>query len=79
MAYEPRTTTPPEIDTESGAGGAARMAGRGLLWVAIAVALLAMVVGVLLLGPFGLAIAVPALLIIWLAAASSSGGPAAGA
>jgi len=37
------------------------------------------VIGVVLLGPFGLAIAVPALLIILLAAASSTGGPAAGA
>jgi hypothetical protein len=79
MAYEPRTTTPPEVDTESGASHAARTAGRGLLWVVIAVAILAVVVGVVLLGPFGLAIAVPALLIIWFAAASSTGGPAAGA
>lgn len=79
MAYEPRTTAPPEVDTESGVGQAARTAGRGLLWVVIAVAVLAVIIGVVLLGPFGLAIAVPALLIIWFAAAASTGGPAAGA
>ncbi|HEY0387260.1 MAG TPA: hypothetical protein VGC71_02350 [Gaiellales bacterium] len=79
MAYEPRTTAPPEVDNESGASRAARTTGRALLWVVIAVAILAVLIGVVLLGPFGLAIAVPALLIIWFAAAASTGGPAAGA
>ena len=79
MAYEPRTNTPPEVETESGASRTARTAGRGLLWIVIGLAILVLVVGVMLLGPFGIASAVPALLIIWFAAASTSGGPAAGA
>jgi hypothetical protein len=79
MAYEPRTTNPTDAEPESGTSRAAKTAGRGLLWVAIGVAILVVLVGVVLLGPFGLAIAVPGLLIIWFAAAATSGGPAAGA
>src|SRR5207253_562870 len=74
MTYEPETRAP-----ESDAAQAVRTAGRGLPWIVIAVAVVVVVGGVLLLGPFGLAIALPALLVIWFAAGSTSGGPAAGA
>jgi len=39
----------------------------------------AVVVGVFLLGPLGLGIVVPAVLAIWIAAAAASDGPAIGA
>lgn len=58
---------------------AAKATGRAVLWVVIAVAVLVVIVGVFLLGPLGLAIVVPAVIVIWLAAGASAGGPAAGA
>lgn len=58
---------------------AARAGGRLLLWVVLAVAAVAVVLGVIFLGPLGLAILVPALIAIWLAAGAAAGGPAAGA
>jgi hypothetical protein len=58
---------------------AAKAGGRLLLWVVLAVAAVAVVLGVVFLGPFGLAILVPALIAIWLAAGAAAGGPAAGA
>jgi hypothetical protein len=57
----------------------AKTVGRGILWLVIAVAVVAVVVGVFLLGPLGLGIVVPAVLAIWIAAAAASGGPAIGA
>jgi hypothetical protein len=57
----------------------AKTAGRLLLWIVIAVAVVVIVLAVFLLGPFGLALVVPALLVVWLAAALSAGGPAIGA
>jgi hypothetical protein len=57
----------------------AKTIGRGILWLVIAIAVAAVVVGVFLLGPLGLGIVVPAILAIWIAAAAASGGPAIGA
>jgi uncharacterized protein (DUF2062 family) len=57
----------------------AKTVGRGILWLVIVVAALAVAVGVFLLGPLGLGIVVPAVIAIWLAAAAASGGPAIGA
>jgi hypothetical protein len=53
--------------------------GRLLLWVVIAIAAIAVLAIVLFIGPIGLVTIVPAILVIWLAASSMSGGPAAGA
>jgi hypothetical protein len=50
-----------------------------LLWLAIAVAVVVVLAGVFMLGPFGLAIVVPAVILIWFVAGASSGTPAAGA
>ena len=68
-----------ESDSNEPAADAARAVGRGLLWVVIAVAIVVVVLGMLLLGPFGLIIAIPALLAIWFAIGFTAGGPAAGA
>jgi hypothetical protein len=67
-----------EPDTEP-AADAAKAVGRGLLWVVIAVAVVVVILGVFLIGPFGLIIVVPALLAIWFAIGFTAGGPAAGA
>jgi len=58
---------------------AAKATGRLLLWIVVAVALLAVIVGVFMLGPLGLFIVVPAVIGIWLVAGASATGPAAGA
>jgi hypothetical protein len=58
---------------------AAKTAGRALLWVVIAVGAVAVVLGVLFLGPLGLFILLPALVAIWIAASATAAGPAAGA
>ena len=58
---------------------AAKNTGRALLWLAIAVAVVVVVIGVFLLGPFGLFILVPAVLIVWFVAGLAAGGPATGA
>jgi hypothetical protein len=58
---------------------AAKTTGRALLWVAIAVAVVIVVIGVFLLGPFGLLILVPAVLLVWFVAGLAAGGPATGA
>lgn len=68
-----------ESDSNQPAADAAKAVGRGLLWVVIAVAVVVVVLGVFLLGPFGLIIAIPALLAIWFAIGFTAGGPAAGA
>jgi hypothetical protein len=49
------------------------------LWAVAVMLIIATVLGFLLLGIFGVMIAVPALVFIWLAATASAGGPAAGA
>ena len=48
---------------------AAKTAGRLLLWIAIVVAVIAVLLGLFLLGPLGLIIVLPALMVIWGAAA----------
>ena len=68
-----------ESDSNERAADAARTVGRGLLWVVIAVAIVVVVLGMFLIGPFGLIIAIPALLAIWFAIGFTAGGPAAGA
>jgi hypothetical protein len=68
-----------ESDSNKPAAGAAKAVGRGLLWVVIAVAIVVVVLGVFLVGPFGLIIVIPALLATWFAVGFTAGGPAAGA
>ena len=68
-----------ESDSNEPAADAARAVGRGLLWVVIAVAIVVVVLGMFLIGPFGLIIVIPALLAIWFAVGFSANGPAAGA
>jgi hypothetical protein len=79
VARETESTRPGDVDAESAPEAAAKTVGRGLLWLVIAIGILAVVLGVFLIGPFGLMIAVPALVAIWFAAGAASGGPAAGA
>jgi len=57
----------------------AKNTGRALLWLVIAVAIAVVIVGVFLLGPFGLFILVPAVLMIWFVSGLAAGGPATGA
>jgi hypothetical protein len=57
----------------------AKTVGRGLLWLVIVVAAVAVAVGIFLLGPLGLGIVVPAVIAIWIAAAAVGGGAAIGA
>jgi hypothetical protein len=45
----------------------------------VAVAIVVVVLGVFLVGPFGLIIVIPALLATWFAVGFTAGGPAAGA
>jgi hypothetical protein len=68
-----------ESDSNEPAAEAAKAVGRGLLWVVIAVAIVVVVLGVFLIGPFGLIIVIPALLAIWFAVGFTAGGPSAGA
>lgn len=70
--------TPPPAEDEP-VVRAAKTTGRALLWVVIAVAVIIVIIGVFLLGPFGLFILVPAVLLVWFVAGLAAGGPAAGA
>ena len=65
--------------SETTAASAAKNTGRALLWLLIAVAVVVVVIGVFLLGPFGLFILVPAVLMVWFASGLAAGGPATGA
>jgi hypothetical protein len=58
---------------------AAKTAGRAVLWLVVAVAVVVVILGVFFLGPLGLFILLPAVLAIWIAAGVSSAGPATGA
>ena len=58
---------------------AAKNTGRALLWAVIALAAIVVIIGVFLLGPFGLFIVVPAVLMIWFVSGLAAGGPATGA
>jgi hypothetical protein len=73
------SSAPASDDAAEPVKEAAKTAGRLLLWVVIVVAVIVVVLGVFLLGPLGLALAVPALLVVWLASALTAGGPAIGA
>jgi len=55
-----------------------RVAGW-LLWLLVVIVIVAAVIGLLLLGPFGLAIAVPVAILMFLVYGSTSSGPATGA
>ena len=69
-----------QADTsETTAATAAKNTGGALLWLLIAVAIVVVIIGVFLLGPFGLFILVPAVLMIWLVSGLAAGGPATGA
>ena len=54
-------------------------AGRMAGWLVVLAAVVLCVIGVALLGPFGVLVALPALLLLLLLLAGSSGGPSAGA
>jgi hypothetical protein len=58
---------------------AAKSAGRALLWLVIAIAVVVVILGLIFLGPLGLFILLPALIAIWIAASVTAAGPAAGA
>ena len=69
-----------QADTrEAPVATAAKNTGRALLWLVIALALVVVIIGVFLLGPFGLFIVVPAVLMIWFVSGLAAGGPATGA
>jgi len=69
-----------QADTsELTAATGAKNTGRALLWLVIAVAIAVVIVGVFVLGPFGLFILVPAVLMIWFVSGLAAGGPATGA
>jgi hypothetical protein len=68
-----------EPDSDEPVADAAKAVGRGLLWAVIMVAVVVVVLGIFLIGPFGLIIVVPALLAVWFAIGFTAGGPAAGA
>jgi uncharacterized membrane protein len=65
--------------SETPVATAAKNTGRALLWVVIALAVVVVVIGVFLLGPFGLFILVPAVLMVWFVSGLAAGGPATGA
>jgi hypothetical protein len=68
-----------ESDSDEPVTDAVKTVGRGLLWIVIAVAIMVVVLSVFLVGPFGLIIVIPALLVIWFAIGMTAGGPATGA
>lgn len=72
----PEPESPDIADTAKAAG---RVIARLVLWGVIAVSILVVIVLLFLLGPLGLVAVVPCLIVIWLAAALASAGPAAGA
>jgi hypothetical protein len=75
---QPQNAPPAEAEDEP-VVRAAKTTGRALLWVAIAIAVVVVIIGVFLLGPFGLFILVPAVLMVWFVAGLAAGGPATGA
>ena len=74
MSDEPHTG--PDMDEVK--EGAANV-GRGLLWIVIVLLVAVVVISIFLLGPIGLFVVVPAVLVVWLLAAGAAGGPAVGA
>ena len=77
VSYQPQRVRPDDVESDDHRG--ARKAGRGLLWLLIGVAIVVVLVAIFLIGPFGLVIVLPALLVIWMVSGAASGGPAAGA
>jgi hypothetical protein len=53
--------------------------GGWLLAILLVIAVVAALIGAVLLGPFGLAIGIPVVVVLFLIFSSASGGPAAGA
>lgn len=77
---ENQRQTERQADTsEAPVATAAKNTGRALLWLVIALAVVVVIIGVFLLGPFGLFILVPAVLVIWFISGLAAGGPATGA
>lgn len=72
----PQPESPDIAETAKAAG---RVVGRLVLWGVVVISVLVVIVLLFLLGPLGLLAVVPALIVIWLAAAFASAGPAAGA
>jgi hypothetical protein len=56
-----------------------KRAAGWLLWVLVLLVIVAGVIGLLLLGPFGIAVAIPLIILAFLIFGSSSSGPATGA
>jgi hypothetical protein len=75
---QPRSEPPAQPEDEP-VVRAAKNTGRALLWLVVAVAVVVVIIGVFLLGPFGLFILVPAVLLVWFVAGLAAGGPATGA
>jgi hypothetical protein len=75
---QPQNEAQPEAEDEP-VVRAAKNTGRALLWIVVALAVVVVIVGVFLLGPFGLFILVPAVLMVWFVAGLAAGGPATGA
>jgi hypothetical protein len=68
------TSQEPRVQAEE----TAHTAGRLAVWVVIVGAALAALVGIFLLGPIGLAVAIPVALALWLLVGAAAGGGAAG-
>jgi len=75
-AVDPAPESPDVAETAKAAG---RTLGRAILWGVVLVSALAVLLLLFLLGPLGLLAVIPAVLVIWMAAAFASAGPAAGA
>ncbi len=69
----------PDDPDESEVKHAAKTVGKGLLYAVVVLVLLVLVTCVFLLGPIGLIVVVPAVLLIWFVAGMAAGGPAVGA
>ncbi len=68
------TSQEPRVQAEE----TARTTGRLAVWMVIAGAALAALVGTFLLGPIGLVVVIPVALALWLLVGAAAGGGAAG-
>jgi hypothetical protein len=73
------STAPGHTDYDDGGVNQTTRAGGWLLWLLVVVIVVAAVIGMLLLGPFGLAVAIPLAVLLFVIFGTSSSGPAAGA
>jgi len=73
------STAPGSQEYDDAGVGRRGGAGRWVLAVILGVAIVIALVGAVLLGPFGLAIGIPVVIVLFLIFGTASGGPAAGA